>query len=573
MIDRPSTAGQTASALALALLSAVVAAVLFLPHLGRTPLIYEEPKRAVIARAMMDTGDYIVPRLGGEIYITKPPAYNWLIAFTSRATGGRVSETSARMASVLSAVLLTCFMLYATRETFSPQGQAMLALSTLLTPFMAYNATLAEIEMLFTLTVALSLYTWFLLDKRGRRGLWLWGPPALLAGISFLTKREPGLVFFYLGVFAYLLVKKRWRELFSAGPLFAVGTSALVALAWLAPLAMMTGVPFVFESFIGEISHHASPGGEALEHLGKVLAYPFKIAGTVFPITLLLLPLAWPSVRRSLMERYGDDYLFPLVVVLANFPIYWLTAKAHRYFMPMFPFLFVLAAMVFELHRAEALTGRARWLLEASTRLAFGLALIIGLAVFTSPTLPFVIDMPRPWIDWPLALAAGAALATVAVLAGRGREGKRGSLTAFALLLAGVQVLQFAVISPLQEKSILRKRNGPAYAAEFLAHLPEGTTRVRGYFNMPNDLIFYAPGIRFQIVQPRSAELSEPGLIFVREKFLKGFKEEALPGEFLASTRHGTDTLHLFRVKPPDSQDAGPALSEEALPPLGGRTR
>ncbi|MCA1933688.1 MAG: hypothetical protein LDL13_08930, partial [Calditerrivibrio sp.] len=43
-------------------------------------LHHEEPRRAIIAQEMILTGDYIVPRVYGEIYNKKPPLQNWLIS-------------------------------------------------------------------------------------------------------------------------------------------------------------------------------------------------------------------------------------------------------------------------------------------------------------------------------------------------------------------------------------------------------------------------------------------------------------------------------------------------------------
>ncbi len=559
--------------LCIALASLVLACVLFLPHLGRTPLVYEEPKRAVIARTMMDTGDYLIPRLAGDIYTVKPPAYNWLICLTSWATGGEVTEFSARASSLLSSVLLTLFLLFATRRALSPPGQVLLALAVLLTPFMAHNAMLAEIEMMFTFTVSLSLYTWYLLDRAGWRGLALWAPPALLAGLSFLVKREPGLVFFYLGVFAYLLVKKRWRELLSPGAWAGGFLSVALIAAWMGPLAMQTSVQFIRDSYFSEIAHHSRPAGHALQHAKNMLVYPFQMFGTLFPLSLLLLPLAWPSVRRALAARFKDDYLFPLVVTVANFPIYWFTAKAERYFMPMFPLLFVLAAMVYEAYRhsPEGLPPRVRWLLDGITRLALGLTALVAAVLILSPGLPLAGGLPKPWIFWPFTLYLGGGLLAMAIWGLRKKGKHRVCLPAFAGLLISVQILMFAVILPIQEKKFSRMRNGPALAKDVLSHLPKDTKRILVVGHQPNSLYFYAPEIQFQRIGMEAKTPGEPQWVLVQEILLERFRKTGPPFQEVARFEYNKQGMYLLRTEPQDQRP--PSAGGDGALTGNGRTR
>jgi len=40
----------------------------------------EEAKRVIIAREMLESGDFAVPRSGGSVYLKKPPLFNWVLA-------------------------------------------------------------------------------------------------------------------------------------------------------------------------------------------------------------------------------------------------------------------------------------------------------------------------------------------------------------------------------------------------------------------------------------------------------------------------------------------------------------
>ena len=58
--------------LALLLLPLLVAAALYLPGIGRR-VIYagDEARYAILARTMIETGDWLVPRLSGEVRMAK----------------------------------------------------------------------------------------------------------------------------------------------------------------------------------------------------------------------------------------------------------------------------------------------------------------------------------------------------------------------------------------------------------------------------------------------------------------------------------------------------------------------
>lgn len=62
-----------------AALLAVLAVLLLTLRLGAVPLLSEnEGRRAAVVQTMLDSGDLLVPRLNGEVYIDKPPLHYWL---------------------------------------------------------------------------------------------------------------------------------------------------------------------------------------------------------------------------------------------------------------------------------------------------------------------------------------------------------------------------------------------------------------------------------------------------------------------------------------------------------------
>jgi 4-amino-4-deoxy-L-arabinose transferase-like glycosyltransferase len=89
----------------------LLGALFFLPGLNGIALFdRDEPRFAVAARNMLETGNYIVPTFNGALRPDKPPLVYWLMDLGYLATGG-VSELGARLPSAVCGTL-TLIVLY-----------------------------------------------------------------------------------------------------------------------------------------------------------------------------------------------------------------------------------------------------------------------------------------------------------------------------------------------------------------------------------------------------------------------------------------------------------------------------
>jgi 4-amino-4-deoxy-L-arabinose transferase-like glycosyltransferase len=61
----------------------------YLSHLAALPLDIkgDEGRRALVSLEMMISGDYITPTLNGELFLNKPPLYNWIMVAYLKASG------------------------------------------------------------------------------------------------------------------------------------------------------------------------------------------------------------------------------------------------------------------------------------------------------------------------------------------------------------------------------------------------------------------------------------------------------------------------------------------------------
>src|SRR5262249_9545653 len=93
---RPRTAGAASAAPGYWSLALLVAVALFLPGTGDRPLyVSDEARYALIARNMLETGHWLVPKIGSEVHLEKPPLFMWAIAGLGLFTGDVTERTAA----------------------------------------------------------------------------------------------------------------------------------------------------------------------------------------------------------------------------------------------------------------------------------------------------------------------------------------------------------------------------------------------------------------------------------------------------------------------------------------------
>lgn len=474
----------------------LLAAIAYLPLLDYLPLYLEEPRRALIAAHMLDTGDYLVPMHAGQVYLAKPPLFNWLICVVSLPFGA-VEAWSARLPSVLALWCLVLFLVSSTWRRLGKNGALLLGCALLLNPEFLLKGQLAEIDLVFACLVTAALWSWFLLDQRNQGGLWTWLPSLLLMALAYLTKREPAVLFFYLTVGPYLLLQRRGRELLALGHWLAIFLIALPLILWLAVLAARTGGwDALWQSLLHEVLLRGGGGGHD-GYLAHLLTYPLQILGACAPFSLLSLPLLDPGVRRAVQARHGDLVHFAMVAVLANLPVYWFKGElAVRYFLPMFPFLLLLAAACYATLLAEPQVLRARWerYFASAAHMLFWILAIAALLFATTLLLPSYrpsIELPLPW---PIPI--GGALVVLGGLWQLQTLRKTSPIqivfpmmVVLMLLLRGIE---FNFYMPLKAQSLAHTQNAHAIIADLVQRLRANKTLFVSS-RIHSAIWFYAP--------------------------------------------------------------------------------
>ena len=217
---------------------------IYLPALGSLEIKGEEGRRILPAVAMLDTGRWIVPQVGGVAYLSKPPLLNWLIATAFRLTGQR-GEWTARAPSALAVLALALTVVGALSAFLSPTGALSAAIFTLTNIGLMEKGRLAEIEALYLSLYGMALCLWLGAWRReaatGTRPTWrAWTLPWLFLGLGLLTKGPLHLLFFYGVVIAVLVCAGRWRDLWNPAHLAGVVLMLAIFAAWAVPYLRLT---------------------------------------------------------------------------------------------------------------------------------------------------------------------------------------------------------------------------------------------------------------------------------------------------------------------------------------------
>src|SRR4051812_14945302 len=193
----------------------------FFVGLGSGELWRTEGLRALVAQEMLQSGDWIVPRLYGEPHFTKPPGFYLAVVLCS-LPGGVVTELTARLPSALAATACVyLFAWYFGRRLGRAAGLA----AGLILPVSALwldKASAAEIDMLQVAWVTASIVFFLRATEEDAGPAWGWWLASLgcVAG-GFLTKWTAPQFFYFMAV-PYLLSQGRLHLLRRAPHLTAL---------------------------------------------------------------------------------------------------------------------------------------------------------------------------------------------------------------------------------------------------------------------------------------------------------------------------------------------------------------
>lgn len=435
---------------------AIAFVLLFAGYGLRDPWPADEPRFVLVAKQMVESGQWLFPHRGQELYPDKPPVYFWLLSAAHALTGSW--RWSFLLPSLLSGMAVLWLTFDLGRRLWNPRSGLWAAVAVLASLQFLYQFKRAQIDptLVAMTTAAFYLIARHLLERRDWRLLY---GGFLLAGLGVITK---GVGFLPLLALAPLALYRRYgfAPLTPAQPgdvwrwTAAFGFLLLPIALWLGAivtLGLTSGNPEHAEYlrnilFKQTAERYANPWHhhEPFWYFAEIIALfwlPFSLAGFWL----------WRPWRAAFAQRDLRTML-PLVWGLLVVLFFSLSSgKRDMYILPALP-AFALAAAPY-LQDVSERAGFRRLLLGFVLLLGvllagLGAAALHGQAGFAEKLIAERgLGEEVRWLWWML-----CAVGAIALLAGL-RLRTRGALAAAAIALSGVWLGYGLVAHPVLDAS------------------------------------------------------------------------------------------------------------------------
>lgn len=340
-------------------LVAVLCAAVLVPWLGETLFNTKgEPREAIVAVSMLESGDWILPVSYGADIPYKPPFLAWLIAgFSLLLNGGVVNEFTSRLPSALAAVAMIAAGFRFTARRRGIRFAAVMAAVTL-TSFEVLRASVAcRVDMVLTACIVIGLYQMYLLREKFTI-IRTVGSVLLLSG-AVLTKGPVGALLpcLAMGIFCLIMRDNFFK---TAAWLGAICVASMVVPAiWYCAAYAEGGDAFLrlaWEENIGRLTGTMSYDS----HINPWYYNFFTIVAGMLPWTLVWLGSV-KSVRYTL-RGWKPESIFAATAALTVIIFYCIPAsKRSVYLLPAYPFMAYGITLILTSPRAGSLLRASAW--------------------------------------------------------------------------------------------------------------------------------------------------------------------------------------------------------------------
>ena len=412
----------------------LLALLLMATGLGlRDPWPADEPRFALVAQDMLRSGDWLFPRVGGDLYADKPPLYFWLMAASMAVTGSM--RVGFLLPSLLAGIGTTLLVYDLLRRARGREVALAGAFMLLITFQFVWQARQAQIDAVLCFITTLSLYGLLRHLVLGPAPGWYLAGWAA-AGFGVITK---GVGFLpLLALIPHAVLARRGWPAPAHGqrglPLAGAATMLVAIGVWFVPMMVASSAGGDLIDYRNEILfrqtvtryadawHHHEPAWYFFTNVIPVLWLPL----------IALVPWLWPRWRTALRARdtLTAALLAWVVIVLLFFSIS--SGKRGVYVLPAVPALAMAAApWLPELLRARGPRRLAVALAALLAGLAAAAAIYFAVDARSAARL---VDQYSLQPVLPLAIMAVGGAAVVWML--RERDGWLAYATTLGVLLA-----------------------------------------------------------------------------------------------------------------------------------------
>lgn len=411
----------------------------------RDPWPADEPRFALIARDMLRSGDWMIPRIGGDLYGDKPPLYFWMLAASMALTGSmRLGFLLPSLLAGLGSVILVYDLL---RRVRGREVAFTGALVLLFTFQFVWQFRQAQIDATLCFFTTLSLYGLLRHLFAGPSIGWFFVGWAA-AGFGVITKGVGFLPLLLLIPYATLSAFG-WRSTAThrdhrwwLGPVFFLGAIA----CWFVPMMFVTSAGGELLDYRKEIlfQQTVTRYADAWHHHEPFWYYPVRVIPLLWLPLSALLPWLVPRWRQALRGpvEQRDTFTAVLLAWVLLVLLFFSASSGKRgvYVLPAVPALAMAAAawmpQILRAARSRVLGFVLGCLLAA--------AVLLGAGYFAFEPEAAAKVVREYGLAPVLPLALAGALGLISLAAFRVRDG----WPAYAGVVAGVLVTVGLVINP-----------------------------------------------------------------------------------------------------------------------------
>ena len=308
--------------------------IIFALKLGYLPLLFEEPRRALVSLEMILSGNYVIPRINGFEYYNKPPLYNWILIAFFKLFG--TDEWVVRLPTYLGLFFITGINYNYFKTRIGVESTLLSSFFFLLSGHVLfYFSFIGEIDITYSLIVFCQALVFLHFHEKEKPWLMFASSYALMT-IGFLTKGMPSIAFQGLTIIGFAVYYKRWIYLVHpANFIFLLGS-----------LGCLFGYFHVYAEYSDPLPYIAQLINESSKRtsldLVSVLINPLKIfvefLKITFPWCLMAIPILWRRNRKIEANKWIS---FGLLFVIANSWLYFLSPGTRDRYLYMFlPFIY-----------------------------------------------------------------------------------------------------------------------------------------------------------------------------------------------------------------------------------------
>lgn len=372
----------------------------YLYDLGFLPLNIEddEARRALVTAEMMISGNYLTPTINGEIYLNKPPLYNWILAGYFKLFGN-YSMFAFRL-QVIVALFLTGLLIYYVTKKYTSEIVAFFTAFAYVTNgrILTYDSLFGYIDITFALTVfANFVFIFYFGEKKKYHFLFL--SSYFICALGFLLKGLPAIAFQGLTLLAYFSFSKNIKKLFSIQHITGLLCFLIILSAYYIPYFYYNKFSplILFGNIYNESAKRTFLEFGFFATVKHVLSFPLEMLYHFLPWTVFVIVLF--NKKSIQIIRKNRFISFLALVFLMNIPLYWFSVEVN----PRYIFMFVplLYAVLFYCY-FENDTLRNSW--QEKTINAI-IILIMIVATISCLAIPFIpVDFKTGYVGIKVAI-------------------------------------------------------------------------------------------------------------------------------------------------------------------------